>query len=1152
MKRHSSFVHLHNHSHYSLLDGAVKIEHMVEAARKASMPALAITDHGNLFGAVEFYLKASGGGVKPIVGCEMYVARESRFKRREDGRRSDGSHHLVLLARDRRGYQNLMKLSSLGYLEGFYYRPRVDKELLTECGDGLIGLSACLKGEIPSLVLAGRMDDACRVAEWYRDLFGKDGFYLELQDHGMEADKDAVRGILEVRRRTGIPVVATNDCHYLKQEHARAQDILLCIQTGKDLDQEGRLHFSTDQFYFKSPREMEELFAEVPEAIRNTVEVAEKCNLELEMGKFLLPDFPLPEGWDSADAYMESLARRGLQERYGEMSPEIEERFEAEVAMIGRMGFASYFLIIRDLIEAARERGIPVGPGRGSAAGCLVAYCLRITDLDPLKYGLLFERFLNPERIGMPDIDIDFCFERRGEVIDYAVRKYGQDNVCQIITFGTMAARAAIRDVGRVLGMPYSEVDRIAKLVPAELGITLEGALGKARDLAELVQSDPRVKELIEQAKTLEGLARHASTHAAGVLITPGPLVDYVPLYKSSKGEITTQYDMKSVEKIGLLKMDVLGLRTLTVIENTLKMVTEHQGVDLQSSDIPLDDPKVFDTLSKGTTVAVFQLESGGMRDLLRRLKPTEFVDIVAVNALHRPGPLSSGMVDDFIARKHGRKSIEYLHPVLEPILKETYGVILYQEQVMRIASEMGGFSLGQADILRRAMGKKDHELMARQRELFHEGSAQRKISKPVADRIFELMADFAGYGFNKSHSAAYALLSLQTAYLKSHFPGEFMAATLSSEMGNSDRVLVLIEECKRMGIAVLPPDVNESEERFTVVSEGIRFGLSAVKNVGSAAAGAIVEARKREGGFRSLRNLTTVTDLRGINRRMLESLAMAGGMDSLGGHRAQMLAEVPRALEAGARIQRDRERGQSSLFGEAEVEISAEALPDVEPWNSETEMRNEREALGFYLSRHPLDGYREQIETCSTATVSSLGNLGDGASVRLGGILTNVKSTLDRKGNPIAFATLEDFTGSVELLIFADPYGKYQKLVEPESAVLVTGRVSFRENEEPKVIVTRAIPLSGALDKMPATVHLRIEADRLGDQFITDLGHLADRHPGKSRIRFHLVAEDRSEVEMDARNRQVAPGRDLLDALCGLVGEDNAWVERCSVEKWN
>jgi DNA polymerase-3 subunit alpha len=782
-----------------------------------------------------------------------------------------------------------------------------------------------------------------------------------------------------------------------------------------------------------------------------------------------------------------------------------------------------------------------------------VAYALGITELDPLKHDLLFERFLNPERIGMPDIDIDFCFERRGEVIEYAVQRYGQDNVCQIITFGTMAARAAIRDVGRVLAIPYSEVDRIAKLVPQDLGITLQAALDKSPDLAELAQSDPRVKELIEHARTLEGLARHASTHAAGVLITPGRLVDFVPLYKSSKGEVTTQYDMKSVEKIGLLKMDILGLRTLTVIENTLKLVAEHQDVHLKSQDIPLDDPEVFEMLSQGSTVAIFQLESTGMRDLLRRLQPTAFEDIVAVNALHRPGPLSSGMVDDFISRKHGRKTIEYLHTVLEPILEETYGVILYQEQVMRIASEMGGFSLGQADILRRAMGKKEPEAMARQRELFLEGASKRKISKSVAERIFDLMAHFAGYGFNKSHSAAYALLSLRTAYLKAHYPKEFMAATLSSEMGNSDRVLVLIEECKRMGIAVLPPDVNESEESFTVVSDGIRFGLSAVKNVGVSAAAAIVEARKKEEQFRSLRHLTTVTDLKGINRRVLESLVMAGGMESFDGHRAQLLAEVPRALEGGVRIQRDRERGQASLFGETEVVEMSESLPDVEPWSEDTAMRNEKDALGFYLSRHPLDGYREQIEACSTTSVSSLTDVGDGASVRLGGILSVVKPTLDRKGNPMAFATLEDFTGNVELLVFSDPYSKHQTLIEPDSAVLVTGRTTFRENEEPKVIVTRVLPLADAVNRMPATVHLRVTEDQLDEEFIANVGRLADRYPGKSRLLFHLVADDDGgEVQMGARSRQVAPSQELVNELHQLVGEDNAWVEQCAADEWS
>ena len=1149
--RHSQFVHLHTHSHYSLLDGAVKVDDLVDAAHRARMPALALTDHGNLFGAVEFYLRAAEKGIKPIIGCEVYVARESRFKRRDQGRVSDSSHHLVLLAKDRRGYQNLLKLSSLAYLEGFYYRPRVDKELLAEHREGLIALSACLKGEIPSLLLAGRAEEACRAAEWFRDAFGPEGFYLEIQDHGMEEERDAVRGILEVSRTTGIPVVATNDCHYLEQGHARAQDILVCIQTGKDLDRQDRLRLTTEEFYFKSAEEMAALFGEVPEALRRTVEVAEKCNLELDLGRVLLPDFPLPEGYDSAEAYMEALARRGLADRYGEVSGTLEERFRSEVRMIGRMGFASYFLIIRDLIEAARRRGIAVGPGRGSAAGCLVAYCLGITELDPLEHGLLFERFLNPERIGMPDIDIDFCFERRGEVLDYAVEKYGQDSVCQIITFGTMAARAVIRDVGRVLGMPYAEVDRIAKMVPPDLGITLKAAQERNPELATLAETDPKVRELLDHGMTLEGLARHASTHAAGVLIAPGRLVDYVPLYRSSRGEVTTQYDMKSVEKIGLLKMDILGLRTLTVIENTLRLIAEGGGPAMRSSEVPLEDPGVFEMLSLGHTVAIFQLESAGMRDLLRRLRPTCFDDIVAVNALHRPGPLGSGMVDDFIARKHGRKKIEYLHPLLEPILKETYGVILYQEQVMRIAAEMGGFSLGQADILRRAMGKKEPEAMARQRERFLGGAAERGIDKRVAERMFDLMAHFAGYGFNKSHSAAYALLSLRTAYLKAHHPREFMAATLSSEMGNSDRVLVLIDECRRMGIPVLPPDVNESAESFTVVPRGIRFGLSAVKNVGASAAAAVVEARRREGQFRSLRHLATVTDLRGINRRVLESLVMAGAADSFGGHRAQLLAEAPRALEAGLRIQRDEARGQASLFGESEVEISAAPLPEVEAWSAEEALRHEREALGFYLSSHPLDQYREEVEVCSTHAVADLRDLGDGMAVRLGGLLTQVKSTLDRKGNTMAFVTLEDFTGNVETIVFSDPYDKYHKLLRPESAVLLSGRTSSREDEEPKVIVQSVLALSEALDRVPATVHLRVDPDRIDDAFLDSLGRLTEQYPGNSRVLFHLVAEDESELEMGARHRRISPRREVVDALSRLAGEGNAWVERESAEEW-
>ncbi|MCK4417933.1 MAG: DNA polymerase III subunit alpha, partial [Candidatus Latescibacteria bacterium] len=1034
----ANFVHLHNHTMYSLLDGALRIEQMVKTAKQWGMPALAITDHGNMFGAIEFYQKVQKAGIKPIIGCEVYVAIEDRLKRQAAWGIADGATHLTLLARNDLGYQNLMKLVSKGYLEGFYYHPRVDKELLREYHEGLIALSGCIKGEIARLILNENIEKAQQAVREYNDIFGQGNFYLELQRHGIEEEEKAVQCLLKFSQELDVPVVATNDCHYLNREDAPAHDVLLCIQTGKTLEDKNRMRFQTDQVYFKSPEEMEELFADVPQALQSTLEIADRCNVMIEFGKLKLPRFPLPENYQNADDYLRDLTYQSAKERYQEISPEVEEQLEHELEIIKKTGYAGYFLIVADFVRYAKSKNFPVGPGRGTATSSLVSYVLKVTNIDPLRNKLLFERFLNPQRVSMPDFDIDFADRDRQKVIDYVIKKYGKENVSQIITFGTMAARAVIRDVGRVLGMPYGEVDKIAKLVLP--GTTLEVAIKTVPELAQLAQSDGVGAKLISYAKTLEGLARHSSTHAAGVVITPDALTNYTPLCTTNKKDITTQYDWKYIEEIGLLKMDFLGLRTLTGIDDTLRMVAE-KGTSLELEDLPLDDKATFELLARGETIGIFQFESSGMRDYLRKLNPTSLDDMIAMNALYRPGPMAS--IDDFIRRKHGTTEITYLHPLLKPILEETYGIIVYQEQVMRIASVLAGFSLAQADILRRAMGKKQPEIMEEQRGPFIEGCRKKKINEETAEKIFAAMAQFAGYGFNKAHSSGYALIAYQTAYLKAHFPQEFMAANLTSEMGNSDRVGVLLDECRRMGIQVLPPDVNESQAGFTVVPEGIRFGLGAIKNVGIAVIKAIVKAREKEGKFKNIFDFCERVDQRYLNKRTIESLIMAGATDSLAGHRAQLITVLEQALEGAQTIQADRQRGQTSLF--ENLSVQEKELPDIPPWSESQMLADEKKMLGFYVSGHPLEKYQQDLQAFATHRIGELSELEDGTAVVVGGIITKLKKTTDRKGKPMAFATLEDFSGATEVLVFSDSYEKFRSLVVTDQLVMAEGRVSIQ-----------------------------------------------------------------------------------------------------------
>src|SRR5712672_326262 len=980
------FVHLHVHTDYSLLDGACETSELLDEASRQKMPAVAITDHGNLFAAANFFYEASKRDVKPIIGCEVYVARGSRHERGEKTNGSNGkergagkpgtrgSNHLVLLCEDLEGYHNLIKLVSAGFLEGFYYKPRIDYDLLAKHSKGLIALSACLRGAVTEAVVEEKYDRARENAYRLRDLFGKQNFFLEIQDQGLEIEKKVNPHLVRLSKETGIPLVATNDCHYLHHDDAHAQEVLLCIQTGKTMGDTNRMKFATDQFYFKTAAEMAQVFGEIPEALRRTVDIAARCNVKIERIKNPFPEFKVPDG-HTPGSYFEKVVREGfasrlpILERQAQQGmlrnplSEYERRLSSEIQMIQKMRYEGYFLIVWDFIHYARTQGVPVGPGRGSAAGSLVSYALRITDVDPLQYDLLFERFLNPERVSMPDIDIDFCMRRRGGVIEYVTEKYGRSNVPQIITFGTMAAKAAIKDVGRAMDLPYGEVDRIAKLVPNQLNISLDEALQQSPQLKAQIDSDPRYVDMMEVAKRLEGLARHASTHAAGVVISPEPLTNIVPLYKSNRDEITTQYDMKGLEHIGLLKMDFLGLTTLTVLDDAVRMVEKNRGVHVDLGTLVLDDEPTYKLFARGETTAIFQFESHGMRDILRRYQPTRLEDLTALNALYRPGAIQGGMIDDFINRKHGKKKVAYDLPELKEILEETYGVILYQEQVMQIANRLAGFSLGEADILRRAMGKKNREEMAAQREKFLAGCALRKVPAKKAEKIFDLMAEFAGYGFNKSHSCAYALLAYQTAFMKAHYPVEFIAALLTSETGNADKAVKYINEARGMSISILPPYVNESDLYFTPVGESIRFGLAAIKNVGENTAKAIRGSRTEQGRFKSLYDFCERIEPKFLNKRVFESLIKSGAMDSVG-PRESMLASVDDAVAALQRVARNRESGQHGLFGGGSAPAAAPfELRDAAPWSEEERLASEYAMLGFYVSGHPLEKFASRME---------------------------------------------------------------------------------------------------------------------------------------------------------------------------------------------
>ena len=1145
------FVHLHCHTDYSLLDGACHIPKLMRVAADHEWPAVAITDHGNLFGAVNFYSAAKKAGIKPIIGCEIYTVAG-------DHRQHDASmryNHLLLLCKNETGYRNLIDLVSTAYTEGFYYKPRISKDLLARYADGLICLSACLRGDLQETLLQHGYEEGRRLAYQYQDIFGKENFFLEIQDHGLELDKKLIPLQLRLARETGIPLVATNDAHYLTKEDAGAHDALLCVQTGKTLSEKNRMRFETQEFYLKSRDEMAALFNGDQGPLNRTWEIAQMCDLTLQPVADPFPKFNVPAE-HTIDTYFEYVARQGFEMRRARLEAlhakgllrrpleEYAERLDYEIQIIQQMQYSGYFLIVWDFIRFARHKSIPVGPGRGSAAGSLVAYAMSITDIDPLQYGLLFERFLNIERRSMPDVDIDFCMNRRGEVIQYVTEKYGREQVSQIITFNTMATKAAIKDVGRVMDLSFGQVDRLTKMVPNVLKITLDQAIEQEPKLRSAMTEDQRVKKLIETAKRLEGVARNPSVHAAGVVISPQPLKSLIPIYKTNKDEIVTQYDMNSLEALGLLKMDFLGLTTLTIIEDAFDWIEKRTGQRPAQDSIPLDDAETYQLFSEGLTSGVFQFESKGMRDICRRYKPERLEDLCALNALYRPGPIQGGMIPDFIDRKHGRKPVSYLLSEIEPLLKETYGVIVYQEQVMQIANVVAGYSLGEADLLRRAMGKKKAEVMAEHRAKFLGGARERGFPEAVTSKLFDLMEQFAGYGFNKSHSAAYGFLAYITAYLKTHHTVEFMAALLTAELRNADKVRLYLNECRDMGIRILPPDIGASFWDFTPAGDKeIRFGLGAIKNVGKGAVESVIEVRqKRDGGFQSLFDFCKAADWSKLNKRMVESAIKAGAMDSLGGHRAQMLAGLDSMIESGQRARRDEELGQGSLFGgpAAGDEGKLASLPDVEEWSASERLACEKEMLGFYVTGHPLDSFEEAVEEVGTHTTTALERVDNGQTVSICGMLHSVQRRRNKEGRPWASAVLEDREGSVELLVFANQFEGLEERLVQDQPLLVTGSVRAEDSSDRRVSVEQVTLLKNARLPQPehAYVSLRLSSDSEVGPVARRLRELVDGHPGQTNLSFRLERPRQYLVVLDIEAR-VNPNRQFREQIEGLCGQD-------------
>ncbi|MBF0593811.1 MAG: DNA polymerase III subunit alpha, partial [Candidatus Omnitrophica bacterium] len=1134
---------------FSLLDGACRIKDLMKRAAELQMPAVAMTDHGNMFGALDFYEEAKAKGLKAIIGCEAYVAAASRFDKTAGEQR--GIHHLVLLAKDAGGYANLMKLVSLGFLEGFYYKPRIDKDVLARHAKGLIGLSACLKGEVASRLNAGKYDEALRAADDYRTIFAPGDFYLETMDHGIPEQKMVNEGLLKLSRELNLPLVATNDVHYLLPQHAEAHDTLLCIQTQTTLSDPKRMKMNSDQFYLKTREEMDRLFAWAPQAVTNTLAIAEKCNLKLAFNEYHLPEYAVPAG-ETSKTYLHGLCLRGAAERYGEpLPPAVTEKLDFELKVIEELGFVGYFLIVWDFVNYAKSQGIPVGPGRGSAAGSLVSFLLGITDLDPIKYSLFFERFLNPSRKSMPDIDIDFCFERRGEVVDYVTRKYGRDSVAQIITFGTMQAKAVVRDVGRAFGIPYSDVDRIAKLIPDRLvdeegnpkHITIDLAIDNEPQLRELLAQDSSSRKLMEVARVLEGLSRHASVHAAGVVISDKPLVEYCPLYKADD-QITTAFTMKGVEKIGLLKMDFLGLKTLTLIADALKIIKETAGVDINIRKIPIDDKKAFELLGKGLSAGVFQVESDGMRSLLIRSRPTEFEDIISLLALYRPGPMGSGMLDDFVKRKRGEEEVKYLHPKLEPVLKNSYGVAIYQEQVMQMACILAGFTMAEADNLRRAMSKKKIDEMAKMRDLFVNGAkTTNDIGPDEANRLFDLIDKFAGYGFNRSHSAAYAVVTYQTAYLKANYPTQFMCALLTNEKDNTDKIVEYVNAAEAMGIDVLPPDINESRTMFSVAGDRrIRYGLLGVKNIGAAAIDSMVRERSANGPFKSIFDFCKRADLRTNNRKVIESLIKSGAFDSTGARRSQMLAVIDQALNLGTSKQKEISAGQFSFFSMGEdvggFTTEKEIFPDIKEMPQPQLLAFEKELLGFYLSGHPLDRYTVEMRTFTNTNSVRLGLMKKDASAVLIGMIIEVRMTVTKKdGRRMAILRLEDLEGKIEAVVFPDAFERIVQNIKNGTVVYVKGKVSIRESG-PNVMVDDLQDI-GSIYAAVRTI--RIDMTKADPAKLKLIKQKLERFPGRVPVHLQIDTKNYRNVEIKVGNElHVSPSEVLMEELKAIMGEDS------------
>ncbi len=1165
-----AFVHLHTHSEYSLLDGANRIPDLLDRIQALGMDALAITDHGNLHCAWALYAEAKARKIRPILGFEAYLAFGSRHRRDKPSDAPAANSHLVLLAKNRTGYQNLIKLSSIGFLEGYYRRPRIDRDVLAQHHDGLIGLAACLSGEIALYLRQGNYEAAKASAQWFGQLFGENGFWLEVQNHGIPEEKIVTAGMFRLARELGLPVVATNDAHYLKKEDAEAHDVLLAIGTGKDLDDPNRFRFFGQESYVKSEAEMRALFPDHPEVLTETARIAELCEFDFEK-RYYLPQYPRPAEFASDNDLLVHLARAGAKVRYGDpLPPAVQERLEYELGVISHTGYAGYFLIVYDFIKAAKDRSIPVGPGRGSAAGSLVAYALGITNIDPLQFDLLFERFLNPERITMPDIDLDFCFERRGEVIQYVRERYGRESVGQIITFGTLKARAAFRDVARTLRIEPGEVDRFAKLIPAGPGVstTLAEAPERSPELRALARQDERVRKVLELGAKIEGLARHASVHAAGVVIAPGPLTDYVPVCLAPQvaDALITQYDMVALEQVGMLKIDILGLKTLTVIHDAVQMLRDRQGIALDMDALDLEDPRVYALLRAGWTAGVFQFESPLATDCLRSMQCDRFDDLVATNALMRPGPLDTGMHHVFINRKLGREPVRYPHPALEEILRPTYGVITYQEQVMRIANVLAGFSLAEADMLRKAVGKKDKELIQQELGRFVERAVARGHDHRVIEDIAAQIETFGRYGFNKSHAVAYSVLSYQTAWLKTYYPAEFMAALLSSEIGNTDKVVEYINEARELGLEVLPPDVNESGFKFTVVGDRrIRVGLGAVKNVGESAIRSIIAGRGGEGGggaYRSVVDLCDRIDLRLCNKRVIEALIDAGACDSLDGHRAQLVAALDTAFAEAQVRQQERESGQGALFGdEAPVPRPASSLPEAPPWTEHDRLAREKAVLGFFISGHPLAKYRVEVELFGSRTTATLGQWSD-QKVTIAAVVAVVKRQISkRSGAEYARLTLEDFHGTAEGLVFPEAWARLNEIIRPDGALLLTGSYSARDRDEEQAPFI--VEAARSLDELRASGAIGLAlrwspAAPPTPDAARAVAALCAAHPGPAPVLVEWGDGGDGGDEKDgngngaiarlrSRSLRVDVGDDLLAALRDLLGSDHVHLVRAT-----